>query len=100
MALAAEPDQGADAPPQRRFGRCRPDPVPAPASRVPCRVPPAPRRASGSSDTASRSTAGTVAQVGDKKAVPAVEQIGKSTRLNSSHLVISYAVFCLKKKKP
>src|SRR2546426_7005769 len=26
-------------------------------------------------------------------------QIGKSTRLNSSHLVISYAVFCLKKKK-
>src|SRR5688500_19117515 len=30
-----------------------------------------------------------------------VEQIPdrKSTRLNSSHLVISYAVFCLKKKK-
>src|SRR2546426_8706062 len=24
---------------------------------------------------------------------------GKSTRLNSSHLVISYAVFCLKKKR-
>ena len=24
---------------------------------------------------------------------------GKSTRLNSSHTVISYAVFCLKKKK-
>src|SRR5256885_5185367 len=24
----------------------------------------------------------------------------KSTRLNSSHLVISYAVFCLKKKSP
>src|ERR1039457_5776799 len=24
----------------------------------------------------------------------------KSTRLNSSHLVISYAVFCLKKKQP
>src|SRR5688500_19549460 len=24
----------------------------------------------------------------------------KSTRLNSSHLVISYAVFCLKNKKP
>src|SRR5205807_7480299 len=32
---------------------------------------------------------------------PAVEnaQDRKSTRLNSSHLVISYAVFCLKKKK-
>src|SRR5256885_5608774 len=30
------------------------------------------------------------------------ERVGadrKSTRLNSSHLVISYAVFCLKKKK-
>src|SRR2546426_8221418 len=29
----------------------------------------------------------------------AVLQDRKSTRLNSSHLVISYAVFCLKKKK-
>src|SRR2546426_4952957 len=29
----------------------------------------------------------------------AVEVDRKSTRLNSSHLVISYAVFCLKKKK-
>src|SRR3989454_8234152 len=29
--------------------------------------------------------------------VPAADR--KSTRLNSSHLVISYAVFCLKKKK-
>src|SRR5260221_2388268 len=28
------------------------------------------------------------------------EQDRKSTRLNSSHTVISYAVFCLKKKKP
>src|SRR5688500_2753781 len=30
----------------------------------------------------------------------ALEQDRKSTRLNSSHLVISYAVFCLKKKSP
>src|SRR5437667_2223354 len=32
---------------------------------------------------------------------PAVEEIldRKSTRLNSSHITISYAVFCLKKKK-
>src|SRR5256885_10780894 len=32
---------------------------------------------------------------------PVIEQLGdrKSTRLNSSHLVISYAVFCLKKKR-
>src|SRR5256885_9135862 len=29
----------------------------------------------------------------------ATRQDRKSTRLNSSHLVISYAVFCLKKKK-
>src|SRR5256885_5121157 len=32
--------------------------------------------------------------------VPLIEFLDrKSTRLNSSHLVISYAVFCLKKKK-
>src|SRR3989454_1539324 len=30
---------------------------------------------------------------------PAQARDRKSTRLNSSHLVISYAVFCLKKKK-
>src|SRR2546430_10744442 len=30
---------------------------------------------------------------------PAVERDRKSTRLNSSHSQISYAVFCLKKKK-
>src|SRR5256885_8106482 len=30
---------------------------------------------------------------------PVLFQDRKSTRLNSSHLVISYAVFCLKKKK-
>src|SRR5439155_12374668 len=28
-----------------------------------------------------------------------IEQDRKSTRLNSSHVAISYAVFCLKKKK-
>src|SRR2546426_7505381 len=32
----------------------------------------------------------------DRRATP---KDRKSTRLNSSHLVISYAVFCLKKKK-
>src|SRR5256885_11982852 len=31
--------------------------------------------------------------------VDELEADRKSTRLNSSHLVISYAVFCLKKKK-
>src|SRR5437588_7054676 len=32
--------------------------------------------------------------------VLAVDEDRKSTRLNSSHTVISYAVFCLKKKNP
>src|SRR5690348_17742796 len=32
-------------------------------------------------------------------AIPASEKDRKSTRLNSSHPSISYAVFCLKKKK-
>src|SRR5256885_13147279 len=40
-----------------------------------------------------------VVQVPDHFAVRVhAEQDRKSTRLNSSHLVISYAVFCLKKK--
>src|SRR2546426_3718528 len=33
------------------------------------------------------------------RAAPGPTTDRKSTRLNSSHLVISYAVFCLKKKK-
>src|SRR5205807_7646762 len=37
-----------------------------------------------------------VKQVGHEKAI---DEDRKSTRLNSSHLVISYAVFCLKKKR-
>src|SRR5256885_5090674 len=41
--------------------------------------------------------AGMPQAVNGKKAVYKVDR--KSTRLNSSHLVISYAVFCLKKKK-
>src|SRR2546426_5064330 len=35
----------------------------------------------------------------DLRGQTAYEADRKSTRLNSSHLVISYAVFCLKKKK-
>src|SRR5258705_7562839 len=34
-----------------------------------------------------------------RRALHAVDADRKSTRLNSSHLGISYAVFCLKKKK-
>src|SRR5437588_2157714 len=39
------------------------------------------------------------ALVSRDSASPALHQDRKSTRLNSSHTVISYAVFCLKKKK-
>src|SRR5256885_5265903 len=42
-------------------------------------------------------------RVGFHLAVCIITLVGsdrKSTRLNSSHLVISYAVFCLKKKRP
>src|SRR5256885_12441318 len=34
----------------------------------------------------------------DPTQTPSMSRDRKSTRLNSSHLVISYAVFCLKKK--
>src|SRR5438552_11379555 len=35
----------------------------------------------------------------DRTSLPPCVQDRKSTRLNSSHQIISYAVFCLKKKK-
>src|SRR5690242_21144824 len=35
----------------------------------------------------------------EKQLVPQLHGDRKSTRLNSSHMSISYAVFCLKKKK-
>src|SRR2546430_5502196 len=39
-------------------------------------------------------------RIGDARAIPTLADIDrKSTRLNSSHSQISYAVFCLKKKK-
>src|SRR2546426_7451922 len=50
--------------------------------------PPLVKTPTGTSDMSSRSTARSK-----------VSRDRKSTRLNSSHLVISYAVFCLKKKK-
>src|SRR5438034_6883289 len=37
--------------------------------------------------------------VAGRRGMAAGQQDRKSTRLNSSHTVISYAVFCLKKKK-
>src|SRR2546426_2238287 len=59
-------------------------------------------RSHAQSDTASRPDSARSdsrtdsARVADTTAKAAVDR--KSTRLNSSHLVISYAVFCLKKK--
>src|SRR3712207_6949380 len=40
-----------------------------------------------------------VGRLGAEQAPPAARLDRKSTRLNSSHANISYAVFCLKKKK-
>src|SRR5436190_5731950 len=45
--------------------------------------------ASGNTSCSPRATMSVGGRIGDRK----------STRLNSSHTVISYAVFCLKKKK-
>src|SRR5688500_19548193 len=39
------------------------------------------------------------AELGEDVVIDEIFRDRKSTRLNSSHLVISYAVFCLKKKK-
>src|SRR3989454_3062398 len=47
----------------------------------------------------SRGSALMRATMSESPVVPKVQRDRKSTRLNSSHLVISYAVFCLKKKK-
>src|SRR5688500_19776893 len=39
-----------------------------------------------------------VCSMGPQRVKSVIKEDRKSTRLNSSHLVISYAVFCLKKK--
>src|SRR2546426_9841294 len=57
------------------------------------------RSARGTLDQTSRSTRGTDARGAIGTGASALVRDRKSTRLNSSHLVISYAVFCLKKKK-
>src|SRR5947209_15960865 len=43
-------------------------------------------------------TTGKISDINEKKGLTFVEVDRKSTRLNSSHANISYAVFCLKKK--
>src|SRR5256885_10860605 len=69
-----------------RSGRSPPDADPPPPT-APPPAPPAPGRASAPPPDRCRPAC--------RPAAPD----RKSTRLNSSHLVISYAVFCLKKKK-
>src|SRR3712207_7870415 len=49
--------------------------------------------------TSTQQPAATAAQPLTQDEQIAQLEIGKSTRLNSSHANISYAVFCLKKKK-
>src|SRR5690625_6096499 len=40
-----------------------------------------------------------IQKIADKHNLKVIYEDRKSTRLNSSHVAISYAVFCLKKKK-
>src|SRR5256885_10839525 len=56
----------------------------------------APPSAPGSTGCGLMSSLGSLSRGGEGQHAP--QQDRKSTRLNSSHLVISYAVFCLKKK--
>src|SRR5687768_18280679 len=71
----------------RSFGRQRE------GARVEPQVRRADRRARGNVVAAAGDTGGDVARI------DAGQEDRKSTRLNSSHGYISYAVFCLKKKK-
>src|SRR5258708_21876121 len=51
----------------------------------------------GCVDASCKATDDTLIQTGTEQDVRRLDR--KSTRLNSSHQIISYAVFCLKKKK-
>src|SRR5947199_10871119 len=55
------------------------------------------RSTSDASEASSRAVS--LAETADRAVTRLGESDRKSTRLNSSHLGISYAVFCLKKKK-
>src|SRR2546426_6109536 len=65
-----------------------------------CMVPPEQDRLAKEAGSLSARLSCLKVDVTDEGAVKRfAEEDRKSTRLNSSHLVISYAVFCLKKKK-
>src|SRR5256885_5852782 len=58
------------------------------------------QRTGGRKELAVRGAGRTAGAILEDLGIPGHETADrKSTRLNSSHLVISYAVFCLKKKK-
>src|SRR2546430_3711967 len=56
-------------------------------------------RSSSTSSTTTSVPRGTISATSGRTSPTATAQDRKSTRLNSSHSQISYAVFCLKKKK-
>src|SRR5207253_8682838 len=58
-----------------------------------------PRLTTGSAQASSKTGASPVEELVDLGDSVLVVVDRKSTRLNSSHVAISYAVFCLKKKK-
>src|SRR5205807_10307058 len=58
-----------------------------------------PIRANSSCEGTRRAGSATPRSPHGRPRLPSWRRDRKSTRLNSSHLVISYAVFCLKKKK-
>src|SRR5690606_39815460 len=73
-------------------------PIRSPTFSVPCsRVRPASRSASSASVPSSRPSSA-ASRVSSRISSPARSIDRKSTRLNSSHVKTSYAVFCLKKK--
>src|SRR5205814_7878755 len=71
------------------------------ARRVPSVCLPGPRQPRGAPGARPRAALRRIAEAGDGVVIVLRQQESdrKSTRLNSSHLGISYAVFCLKKKK-
>src|SRR3989454_8310155 len=69
-----------------------------PAGAVAVRVGVAPRRRSVRGPARVPDAAAAVYRLPRHQRAQALNADRKSTRLNSSHLVISYAVFCLKKK--
>src|SRR5947207_11413056 len=60
---------------------------------------PAARRPQAEDGSAGRMDSDSVPRQSRSREDPRILRDRKSTRLNSSHTVISYAVFCLKKKK-